>query len=181
MLRREMETNTGGVSKARFGEKRGASKMNTKVLLAVVALSYAPLVVVGNEALYPKEKVAAFVIEKLDLTSLPSAFRPKKEKGKKTLADYGFTAQRVDENEAIIEAAGGVRRLAIKVLDENSSGIYVCVAEPGENGGDPNAQSVVLLKRKNPNVLLKGHESFREFAACPVIGGSDFAASSDGD
>ena len=155
--------------------------MNTKVLLAVVALSYAPLVVAGNEAVYPKERVAAFVIEKLDLTSLPSMFRPKKEKGKKTLADYGFTAQRVDEHEAIIEAAGGVRRLAIKVLDENSSGIYVCVAEPGENGGDPNAQSVVLLKRKNPNALLKGRESFREFAACPVIGGSDFVASSDGD
>jgi hypothetical protein len=148
--------------------------MKTKVLLALVALSYAPLVVAGDEAAYPKEKVAAFVVEKLDLTSLPSAFRPKKEKEKKTLADYGFTAQRMDENEAIIEAAGGVRRLAIKVLDQESSGIYVCVAEPGENGGDTKAQSVVLLKRKNPNALLKGRESFRGFAACPVIGGSDF-------
>ncbi len=97
--------------------------MKTKVLLAVVALSYSPLVVAGNEAAYPKENVAAFVVEKLDLTSLPSEFRPKKEKGKKTLEDYGFTAQRIDENEAIIEAAGGVRRLAIKVLDQKSSGI----------------------------------------------------------
>jgi hypothetical protein len=149
--------------------------MKTKVLLAVMALAYSPLMVSGNEDAYPKEKVAAFVVEKLDLTSLPSAFRPKKEKGKKTLADYGFTAQRVDDNEAIVEAAGGVRRLAIKVLDENSSGIYVCVAEPGENGGDTKAQSVLLLKRKNPNALLTGHETFREFAACPVIGGSDFA------
>jgi hypothetical protein len=78
--------------------------MKTKVLLAVAALSYSPLVVAGNEAAYPKEKVAAFVVEKLDLTSLPSEFRPKKEKGKKTLEDYGFTAQRIDENEAIIEA-----------------------------------------------------------------------------
>src|SRR5580704_9665478 len=121
--------------------------MKARVLLAVVALSYVPLVVAGNEAVYPKEKVAAFVVEKLDLSSLPSAFRPKKEKGKKTLADYGFTAQRVDENEAVIEAVGGVRRLTMKVLDENSSGIYVCVSEPGENGGDPRAQSVVLLKR----------------------------------
>src|SRR6266567_6184702 len=57
--------------------------MKTKVLLAVLALSYAPLVVAGNEAAYPKEKVAAFVVEKLDLTSLPSAFRPKKEKGRR--------------------------------------------------------------------------------------------------
>ena len=154
--------------------------MKTKVLLAVVAMSYSPLVVARNEAAYPKEKVAAFVVEKLDLTSLPSAFRPKKEKGKKTLTDYGFTALRMDENEAIIEAPDRVRRLAIKVLDQKSSGIYVCVAEPGENGGDTKAQSVVLLKRKNPNALLKGRESFREFAACPVIGGSDFATNSYG-
>jgi len=155
--------------------------MNTKLVLALTALSYAPLVVAGNEAPYPKEKVAAFVVEKMDLTSLPSAFRPKKEKGKKTLADYGFKAQRMDENEAIIEAAGGVRRLAIKILDQKSSGIYVCIAEPGENGGETRAQSVVLLKRKNPNALLKGRESFREFAACPVISGSDSATNSYGD
>ncbi len=154
--------------------------MKTKVLLAVVALSYAPLAVAGDEAAYPKEKVAAFVVEKLDLTSLPSAFRPKKEKGKKTFADYGFTAQRMDENEAIIEAAGGVRRFAIKVLGQKSTGIHVCVAEPGENGGETKTQSVVLLKRKNSNALLKGRESFREFAACPVIGGSDSMGNSYG-
>jgi len=106
--------------------------MKTKVLLAVVALSYAPLGVAGNKAAYPKEKVAAFVVEKLDLTSLPSTFRPKKEKGKKTFADYRFTTQTVDENEAVVEAAGGVKRLAIKVLDERSSGIYVCVLRSPE-------------------------------------------------
>jgi hypothetical protein len=153
-------------------------KMKIKVLLAVVALSYPPLVMAGDEAAYPKEKVAAFVVEKLDLTSLPSALRPKKEKGKKTFADYGFTAQRVDETEALLEAAGGVRRLAIKVLDQKSSGIHVCVAEPGENGGSAKAQSVILLKRKDANELLKGRESFREFAACPVVGGSDSTSSS---
>ena len=155
--------------------------MKTKVLLALVALSYSPLVVAGNEAAYPKEKVVAFVVEKLDLTSLPPEFRPKKGKGKKTLADYGFTAPRTDENEAIVEAASGMRRLTIKVLDEKSSGIYVCVTEPGENGGDPKAQSVVLLKRKNPNTLLKVYESFREFAACPAIGRTDSATTSNGD
>jgi len=69
--------------------------MNTKLVLALAALSYAPLVEAGNEAAYPKEKIASFVVEKMDLTSLPSTFRPKKEKGKKTLADYGFTAQRM--------------------------------------------------------------------------------------
>jgi hypothetical protein len=152
--------------------------MNTKLVLALAALSYAPLVVAGNEAAYPKEKVAAFVVEKMDLTSLPSAFRPKKEKGKKTLADYGFTAQTVNENEAVMEAAGGVRRLAINVLEQKSSGMYVCVAEPEENGSQAKAQSVILLKRKDSNALLKGRESFREFAACPVIGGSNYLGNS---
>jgi hypothetical protein len=152
--------------------------MKTKVLFAVVALSYAPLVMAGGEAAYPKEKVAAFVVEKMDLTSLPSAFRPKKEKGKKTLADYGFTAQTINENEAVIEAAGGVRRLAIKVLDQNSSGIYVCVAQPGENGSQSKTQNVIHLKRKDSNTLLKGREAFREFAACPVISGSDSSSNS---
>jgi len=152
--------------------------MNTKLVLALAALSCAPLVVAGNEAAYPKEKVAAFVVEKLDLTSLPSTFRPKKEKGKKTFADYGFRAQRMDENEAIIEAPGGVRRLAIKVLDQNSSGIYVCVAEAGEDGSRAKTQNVMHLKRKDSNTLLKGRESFREFAECPVIGGSDSSSDS---
>jgi hypothetical protein len=55
-------------------------KMKINVLLAVVALSYPPLGVAGNKAEYPNEKVAEFVIEKLDVTSLPSAFRPKKER-----------------------------------------------------------------------------------------------------
>jgi hypothetical protein len=59
----------------------------------------------------------------------------------------------------------------IEVLDLNSSGIYVCVAEPGKDGGHAKTQSVILLKRKESDALLKGRETFREFAACPVIGG----------
>src|ERR1700686_5362744 len=153
-------------------------KMKTNVLLAVVALSYAPLGVAGNKAEYPNEKVAEFVIEKLDVTSLPSAFRPKKEKGKKTFADYGFTVQTVDENEAAIEAAGGVGKLSITVLEQKSSGIYVCVAEPGESGGQAKTQSVLLLRRKDPSAMLKGRKSSREFAACPALGGSDSPTSS---
>jgi hypothetical protein len=156
-------------------------KMKTKAVLAIVALFYAPLGMAGNKAEYPNEKVAEFVIEKLDVTSLPSTFRPKKEKGKKTFADYGFTPQTVGENEAVVKAADGVKRLTIKVLDQKSSGIYVCVAQPGENGGEAKTQSVLLLKRNDPSALLKGHESFREFAACPVIGGSDSTGSAYGD
>ena len=154
--------------------------MKAKVLLAIVALSYAPVAVSGNDAEYPSEKLAEFVVAKLDVTSLPSAFRSSKEKRKKTFADYSFTAQRMDESEAIVQAPDGARRLAIKALDQKSSGIYVCIAEPGQNTGETKTQSVVLLKRKDPNALLEGRESSREYAACPVIGESDSTADSYG-
>jgi hypothetical protein len=168
--------NYGGACKKTFGESHGQKrrrKMKTRVVLALAALSHAPLLVAGDKAAYPKEKVAEFIVEKLDITSLPSPIRPKKEKGKKTFADYGLTPQRMDENEAIVEVVGGARRLSIKVLDQRPSGIYVCVAEPGQNAGEAKTQSVVLLKRNDSNALLKGHESWREFASCPVIGRSD--------
>jgi hypothetical protein len=148
-------------------------KMKTKVVLALAALSYAPLTVAGDKVVYPKERVAEFIVEKLDVTSLPAAIRPKKEKGKKTFADYGFTAQGVDEGEAIVWAASGGRKLSIKVLDQRSSGIYVCIAEPGQTSAQAKMQTVVLLKRNDSNTLLKGRESWREFASCPVIGAAE--------
>jgi hypothetical protein len=147
--------------------------MKVKTMFAVAALFYAPLGMAGDKAFYPKENVAQFVVEKLDVTSLPSAMRPKKEKGKKTFADYGFTAESVEESEAIIQAAGGTRRLLIKVLDQQSGGIYACVAQPGQNGGAAKTQTVIFLKRKDSNALLKGRGSWREFTSCPVIGESD--------
>ena len=154
--------------------------MKLKLAWVVAVLSCAPLAIAADKAAYPTENVVQFVVEKLDVTSLPSAFRPKKEKAKKTFADYGFSSQKVDENHAIIEAAGGAERLVIKVLDQTSKGIYVCFAEPGQKGGEAKTQGAFLLKRKDSNALLKGHESFREFAACPVIGGSDSTADSYG-
>jgi hypothetical protein len=148
-------------------------KMKTKVMLALAALSYAPLTMAGDKAAYPTEKVAEFIVEKLDITSLPAAIRPKKEKGKKTFTDYGFTAQEVGESEAIIQAAGGAKKLSIKVLDQRSSGIYVCVTEPGQSASEAKMQSVVFLKRNDSNALLKGRESWREFTSCPVVGGTE--------
>jgi len=155
-------------------------QVRSKTFVTGVALCCASLVVADNKTDYPKERIAEFVIEKLDVTSLPSAFRPKKEKGKRTFADYGFTTNSVGENEAVLSASSGPRKLAIKVLEQKPSGIYVCVAEPGQNEAETKMQSVFLLKRKNPNALLKGHESSREYTACPVIGQSDSTADSEG-
>src|SRR6266851_8661922 len=121
--------------------------MKTTIALAFTALSCVPLTVAGDKAAYSRrEKTAEFIVEKLDINSLPAAIRPKKEKGRKTFADYGFTTQRVDENEATIQAVSGARKLSIKVLDQRRSGIYVCVTEPGQNTGEIKTQSVVLLK-----------------------------------
>ena len=147
--------------------------MRTKLVLALAALSYAPLTVAGDKDVYPKERVAEFIVEKLDVTSLPAALRPKKAKGKKTFADYGFSAQEVDERETIIQAAGGTRKLSIKVLDQRSSGIYVCVTEPGQIAGQAKMQSVIFLKRNDSNALLRGRESWREFTSCPVVGAAE--------
>lgn len=144
--------------------------MKLKAMLAVAVLSYAPVGLAGNKADYPKDNVAKFVVEKLDVTSLPSAIRPKKEKGKKTFADYGFATESVGETEAMIQAVGGTTGLSIKVLEDDDSGIYVCIA--AHEGGEAKKQSVVFLKRKDSSALLKGRESWREFASCPVIGGS---------
>jgi hypothetical protein len=146
--------------------------MKMNVMLATAALMYAPLAMAGEKGAYPEENVATFVVDKLDMTSLPSAYRPKKEKGKKTLADYGYAAQKVKEKEALVEMAGGARRLSIRILEESGSGIYACVTEPPKDGGNPLTQSVVLLKRKDANGLLKGRETWREFTSCPAIGGS---------
>jgi len=40
-------------------------------------------------------------------------------------------------------------------------------------------QRVVLLKLKDPNGLLKGRESWKEFDGCPAIGGAHRDSSSD--
>jgi len=85
------------------------------------------------------------------------------------------------ENEVVIEAASGDKKFAITILDQTSSGIYACVAEPGKNGGTAKAQSVIFLKRKDASALLKARESWREFDACPVIGESDSTTSAYGD
>jgi hypothetical protein len=147
--------------------------MKIKVMLALAALSYTPLTVARDKDVYPKERVAEFIVEKLDVTSLPAGLRPKKEKGKKTFANYGFSTQEAGERETIIQAVGGTRKLLIKVLDQRSSGIYVCITEPGQIAGQAKMQTVVLLKRNDPNALLKGRESWREFASCPVIGAAE--------
>ncbi len=57
-----------------------------KLLYGAIVLACTPLLLVGNDAVYPTEKIASFVIEKVDVTTLPSALCGKREKGKKRSA-----------------------------------------------------------------------------------------------
>ena len=153
-----------------------------KLLCGVIALACVPVALAGNNVPYPKEKVAEFVIEKLDVTTLPSAIRPKREKGKKTFGDYGYVTRRLDEKEALVEAEPGGSQINIRILKQKASGIYVCVEGPGHDASSEHFQRVFLLKLKNADGLLKGSESWKEFDGCPKIGGAepDSAADSSG-
>jgi hypothetical protein len=150
-----------------------------KVMSGVFLLVCMPLAVAKSDEAYPKEKVAEFVVEKLDVTSIPSAIRPKREKGKKTFGDYGYVTRKLDDNEALVEAPQGGSQVTINILEQNKSGIYVCVNGQTQKQSGSQIQRVFLLKLKNGNGLLKGRESWKEFESCPVIGGADNDSAAD--
>jgi hypothetical protein len=157
-------------------EIRGIQRRKVmKILCGVMILASASATLAGNSApAYPKEKVAEFVVEKLDVTTIPYAMRPKKDKGKKTFSDYGYVTRQMDEKEALVEATPG-RRVAIRVLEQEQAGIYVCIDGSGKNASDGRIQRVLLLQWKGPDGLLKGRESSKDFNSCQAIGGLDDA------
>lgn len=150
-------------------------KVMKALCCVAIVLVCAPLAAAGSNGPYPTERVAEFVVDKLNVTSVPSEIWPKPEKGKKTLGDYGYRTQEVRENEALIQSPGGKSQISIKVLERRESGIYVCVDGQSQEpkGAAIQIQRVLLLKRKDAEGLLKGHVSSKEFASYPVIGGED--------
>ena len=147
-----------------------------KAMSGMLLLAWMPLTVAQTNVDYPKERRAEFVVEKLDVTSLTSAILPKREKGKKTFGDYGYVPRKLDENIALVEEPQSRSQISISILEENKSGIYVCLSGQAQAQNSARIQRVFLLKRKNGDGLLKGRESWREFDSCPVIGGADDSA-----
>ncbi len=141
-----------------------------KLFCGLMALACVPVALAGNNVPYPKENVAEFVVEKLDVTTLPSAIRPKPEKKTKTFSDYGYVTRQLDDKQVLVETTPGGSQINIRILEQKASGIYVCVQGPGQNASSGQIQRVFLLKLKNANGLLKGRESWKEFDGCPVIG-----------
>jgi hypothetical protein len=147
-----------------------------KLLHGVLALAFAPLAWAGNDAAYPTEKLAAFVFEKVDVATLPSAIRPKLVRNKKTFSDYGYMAREVDEKKALLDPPQGAAKVSIEVLEARKSGIFVCLNSQTSGKSGRQFQRVLLLKLKDG--LLKGRETWKEFDSCPVIGGDQDASSS---
>jgi hypothetical protein len=147
-----------------------------KLLHGVLALAFAPLAWAANDAAYPTEKLAAFVFEKVDVATLPSAIRPKLVRNKKTFSDYGYMAREVDEKKALLDPPQGAAKVSIEVLEARKSGIFVCLNSQTSGKSGRQFQRVLVLKLKDG--LLKGRETWEEFDACPVIGGADQDASS---
>ena len=78
--------------------------------------------------------------------------------------------RQLDEKEALVEATAEGSQINIRILEQKTSGIYVCVGGPAKNVSGGQIQRVFLLKLKNSSGLLKGRESSKEFDGCPVIG-----------
>jgi len=130
-----------------------------------------PLVMARSKGAYPHERVAEFVVDKLDLTSVPAEFRPKHKKSKKTLSDYGYLIQNATENDALLESPGVKSQISIKILEQRESGLYIWM-----NGRDPKGeqiQRVLRLQRRGANALLKSRVASKEFASCPAVGGGE--------
>jgi hypothetical protein len=151
-----------------------------KMLSGVIFLATASVAVANNSASLPKEQVTKYVVEKLDVTTLPSGIRPKRDHDKKTFSDYGYVASSLGENQVVVASPTGTHiNIKIKILEQKSSAIYVCVAGVDENARDRKIQRVFLLKAKNSGSLVKGRESWKEFDACPVIDGTDHDSTAD--
>jgi len=118
------------------------------------------------------ENVAEFLVEKLDVTTLPPEIQPKPEKGKKTFEDYGYVTRRLDEKGILLEAPHKGSQIEIRVL-ETAHGIYVCVDAQGLNTRNRRFQRMRLLERKNASELLQSRQSWKEADGCPAIGGLD--------
>lgn len=84
----------------------------------------------------------------------------------------------LDESQAVVATPDGTQ-INLKILQQKAAHIYVCVTGPGETVSSASIQRVFLLKLKNSGNLLKGRESWREFDACPVTGGTDHDSTTD--
>jgi len=96
-----------------------------------------------------KQKIARQVIARLDVTSFPNSIGPRRQKGKKTFADYGFKRVTMTRNGAdLIQAFGDNDDwlMSIEVLRASSSEILICLQDKAENGGTYNSVEPISVR-----------------------------------
>jgi hypothetical protein len=146
---------------------RRARSIWAGLLVFLGCLIIATSVLAGEGEIYPKENLAQFVIERLDVTSFPSSLGPRRVTGKTSFEDYGIVPRRVEGLEAVVEEQNGGWIFRIKVLRRTASGIFVCLEDRAGNGGTYHTQQVLWLTRSNSTSLLRGEESTASFKDCP--------------
>src|SRR5580692_10644990 len=96
-------------------ETKSQRRIAMKLLSGLLALACVPAAVAGNNAPLPKDNVAEFVAERLDITTLPSSIRPKTQKSKKT---FGYVMRQLDDKQVLIEATPAGSQINIRVLEQ---------------------------------------------------------------
>ena len=114
-----------------------------KIISGVLALATASVAMANKTASIPKDEVTKYVVENLDVTTLPSGLRPKRDHEKKTFRDYGFVVSSLEESKAIVATPAGTR-VNIAILQQKSSEVYVCVAGSASSAPGDQLQRVFL-------------------------------------
>jgi hypothetical protein len=143
-----------------------------KIICGMLALATASVAMANKPPSIAKEEVTKYLVENLDVTTLPAGLRPKRDHEKKTFRDYGFVVSSIEESKAVVGTSAGTR-VNLTILQQKSSEVYVCVAGSASSAPGDQLQRVFLIKVKGAGKLLRGRESWREFDGCPVIGGTD--------
>ena len=144
-----------------------------KLLCGLIVLTCVAFALARDGAAYPQQKVAEFLVERLDITTFPPEIQPKPEKGKKTFEDYGYVTRRLDEKGVLLEAPHKGSQIEIRVLEQTAHGTYVCVDAQGLNTRNGRFQRMRLLERKDASELLQSRHSWKKADGCPAIGGLD--------
>lgn len=93
------------------------------------------------------------VIDRLDLSSFNNSTGPRREKGKITFANYGFSAVKFYSTKAIISDAERSWQFVVMLLAAAPDAIRICLEDRALNGGTYHTENAYLLKLSKSNFL----------------------------
>ncbi len=104
------------------------------------------------------------VVDTLDVTSFSNSISPRREAGKITFKDYGFSSVKFSSGRAIVSESGNSWQFVITLLDATADKIKICLEDKALSGGNYHAQNAYLLTA-NKSGLLKA--SIARNNSCP--------------